>query len=169
MGHRAPGGWGQAWVMGMSPPQPGSHTLRPRSFPSPTKCLRCASLMVGLGRQGLGCDGETPTLPAHPLPCPATALGWREWQRPWPGGSQAVSLSPGPWYLLLSISLCSVSLISLDGELVTVQGPPRPEGGWGWAAPPSLTPPAVSHFPHSLRLLLSLNLCPTGPTLPRAP
>lgn len=42
------------------PPQPGSHALRPRTFPSPTKCLRCTSLMLGLGRQGLGCDGETP-------------------------------------------------------------------------------------------------------------
>lgn len=41
------------------PPQPGSHVLRPRSFSSPTKCLRCTSLMLGLSRQGLGCDGET--------------------------------------------------------------------------------------------------------------
>lgn len=45
------------------PHQPGSHLLRPRSFPSPTKCLRCTSLMLGLSRQGLGCDGETPTPP----------------------------------------------------------------------------------------------------------
>ncbi|XP_036783748.2 serine/threonine-protein kinase MRCK gamma isoform X3 [Manis pentadactyla] len=38
------------------PAKPGSHMLRPRSFLSPTKCLRCTSLMLGLGRQGLGCD-----------------------------------------------------------------------------------------------------------------
>ncbi|XP_054999226.1 serine/threonine-protein kinase MRCK gamma isoform X2 [Sorex araneus] len=38
------------------PAKPGSHTLRARSFPAPTKCLRCTSLMLGLARQGLGCD-----------------------------------------------------------------------------------------------------------------
>lgn len=48
------------------PPQPGSHMLRLWSFPSPTKCLHCTSLMLGLGRQGLGCDGEPRTLPAPP-------------------------------------------------------------------------------------------------------
>ncbi|KAF5923873.1 hypothetical protein HPG69_011920 [Diceros bicornis minor] len=67
-------------VMGMSPPQPGSHTLRPRSFPSPTKCLRCTSLMLGLGRQGLGCDAcgyfchSTCAPQAPPCPVPPELL-----------------------------------------------------------------------------------------------
>uniref|UniRef100_A0A8C0R1G5 non-specific serine/threonine protein kinase n=1 Tax=Canis lupus dingo TaxID=286419 RepID=A0A8C0R1G5_CANLU len=85
VGHRAPGGRGQAWVMRVLPPQPGSHALRPRSFPSPTKCLLCTSLMLGLGRQGLGCDAcgyfcHSACVPQAP-PCPVppdhlrTALG----------------------------------------------------------------------------------------------
>ncbi|XP_021120285.1 serine/threonine-protein kinase MRCK gamma isoform X3 [Heterocephalus glaber] len=67
------------------PAKPGSHTLRPRSFPSPTKCLCCTSLMLGLGRQGLGCDAcgffcHSTCAPQAPL-CPVppdllhTALG----------------------------------------------------------------------------------------------
>ncbi|XP_029812605.1 serine/threonine-protein kinase MRCK gamma isoform X2 [Suricata suricatta] len=67
------------------PAKPGSHSLRPRSFPSPTKCLRCTSLMLGLGRQGLGCDVcgyfcHSACAPQAP-PCPVppdhlrTALG----------------------------------------------------------------------------------------------
>nr|XP_023510146.1 serine/threonine-protein kinase MRCK gamma isoform X9 [Equus caballus] len=62
------------------PAKPGSHTLRPRSFPSPTKCLRCASLMVGLGRQGLGCDAcgyfchSTCAPQAPPCPVPPDLL-----------------------------------------------------------------------------------------------
>ncbi|XP_058161206.1 serine/threonine-protein kinase MRCK gamma isoform X1 [Dasypus novemcinctus] len=65
--------------------QPGSHTLHPRSFPSLTKCLRCTSLMLGLGRQGLGCNAcgyfcHSACAPQAP-PCPVppdllhTALG----------------------------------------------------------------------------------------------
>ncbi|XP_076971920.1 serine/threonine-protein kinase MRCK gamma isoform X2 [Tamandua tetradactyla] len=67
------------------PAKPGSHTLRPRSFPSLTKCLRCTSLMLGLSRQGLGCDAcgyfcHSACAPQAP-PCPVppdlrrTALG----------------------------------------------------------------------------------------------
>ncbi|KAL2805831.1 serine/threonine-protein kinase MRCK gamma [Daubentonia madagascariensis] len=65
--------------------KPGSHMLRPRSFPSPTKCLRCTSMMLGLGRQGLGCDvcgyfcHSTCAPQAPPCPVPPdllhTALG----------------------------------------------------------------------------------------------
>uniref|UniRef100_A0A5F4W257 non-specific serine/threonine protein kinase n=1 Tax=Callithrix jacchus TaxID=9483 RepID=A0A5F4W257_CALJA len=67
------------------PAKPGSHTLRSRSFPSPTKCLHCTSLMLGLGRQGLGCDAcgyfchATCAPQAPPCPVPPdllrTALG----------------------------------------------------------------------------------------------
>nr|ACH92555.1 CDC42 binding protein kinase gamma (predicted) [Otolemur garnettii] len=67
------------------PAKPGSHMLRPRSFPSPTKCLCCTSLMLGLGRQGLGCDvcgyfcHSTCAAKAPPCPVPPdllhTALG----------------------------------------------------------------------------------------------
>lgn len=65
--------------------KPGLHLLRPRSFPSPTKCLRCTSLMLGLSRQGLGCDAcgyfchSTCAPQAPPCPVPpdllCTALG----------------------------------------------------------------------------------------------
>uniref|UniRef100_A0A8C9KZT6 non-specific serine/threonine protein kinase n=1 Tax=Panthera tigris altaica TaxID=74533 RepID=A0A8C9KZT6_PANTA len=80
VGCRALGGRGQAWVTSVSPcPQPGSHSLRPRSFPSPTKCLRCTSLMLGLGRQGLGCDAcgyfcHSACAPQAP-PCPVWVPG----------------------------------------------------------------------------------------------
>ncbi|XP_054947587.1 serine/threonine-protein kinase MRCK gamma isoform X2 [Physeter macrocephalus] len=67
------------------PAKPGTHPLRPRSFPSPTKCLRCTSLMLGLSRQGLGCDAcgyfchSTCAPQAPPCPVPPdllhTALG----------------------------------------------------------------------------------------------
>ncbi|XP_046301269.1 serine/threonine-protein kinase MRCK gamma isoform X3 [Marmota monax] len=67
------------------PAKPGSHALRLRNFLSPTKCLRCTSLMLGLGRQGLACDAcgyfchSTCAPQAPPCPVPPellrTALG----------------------------------------------------------------------------------------------
>ena len=62
--------------------------LRPRSFPSPTKCLRCTSLMLGLGRQGLGCDGETP--------CPTCAPTSQAPAQPLGGGNKSTLLPTHP-------------------------------------------------------------------------
>ncbi|XP_040266520.1 serine/threonine-protein kinase MRCK gamma [Bufo bufo] len=36
--------------------KPKTHTFKVKSFTSPTKCLRCTSVMVGLVRQGLCCE-----------------------------------------------------------------------------------------------------------------
>ncbi|KAM4722098.1 serine/threonine-protein kinase MRCK gamma [Rhinophrynus dorsalis] len=36
--------------------KPKSHTFKVKSFTSPTKCLRCTSVMVGLIRQGVCCE-----------------------------------------------------------------------------------------------------------------
>ncbi|XP_068115537.1 serine/threonine-protein kinase MRCK gamma isoform X2 [Hyperolius riggenbachi] len=36
--------------------KPKSHTFKVKTFTTPTKCLRCTSLMVGLARQGLSCE-----------------------------------------------------------------------------------------------------------------
>ncbi|XP_071974358.1 serine/threonine-protein kinase MRCK alpha-like [Engystomops pustulosus] len=36
--------------------KPKSHTFKVKSFTSPTKCLRCTSVMVGLVRQGVCCE-----------------------------------------------------------------------------------------------------------------
>ncbi|XP_030073811.1 serine/threonine-protein kinase MRCK gamma isoform X2 [Microcaecilia unicolor] len=36
--------------------EPKHHHFKPKTFTSPTKCLRCLSLMVGLHRQGLSCE-----------------------------------------------------------------------------------------------------------------
>nr|XP_020670749.1 serine/threonine-protein kinase MRCK gamma [Pogona vitticeps] len=38
------------------PLMPKSHAFRAHSFSSPTKCMRCTSLLVGLVRQGLVCE-----------------------------------------------------------------------------------------------------------------
>uniref|UniRef100_A0A670JVS9 non-specific serine/threonine protein kinase n=1 Tax=Podarcis muralis TaxID=64176 RepID=A0A670JVS9_PODMU len=37
-------------------PQPKSHSFKTHSFSTPTKCMRCTSLLVGLVRQGLTCE-----------------------------------------------------------------------------------------------------------------
>ncbi|XP_028916811.1 serine/threonine-protein kinase MRCK gamma isoform X1 [Ornithorhynchus anatinus] len=54
--------------------QPGVHSLRPRTFPSPNKCLYCTALMLGLSRQGLYCEacGYFCHVACAPLapPCP---------------------------------------------------------------------------------------------------
>lgn len=38
--------------------QPKAHQFSIKSFPSPTQCSHCTSLMVGLIRQGYACEGE---------------------------------------------------------------------------------------------------------------
>uniref|UniRef100_A0A670JVM5 non-specific serine/threonine protein kinase n=1 Tax=Podarcis muralis TaxID=64176 RepID=A0A670JVM5_PODMU len=47
-------------------PQPKSHSFKTHSFSTPTKCMRCTSLLVGLVRQGLTCEGEGLHLPPTP-------------------------------------------------------------------------------------------------------
>ncbi|XP_066439051.1 serine/threonine-protein kinase MRCK gamma [Eleutherodactylus coqui] len=36
--------------------KPKTHTFKVKSFTSPTKCLRCTSVMIGLARQGMCCE-----------------------------------------------------------------------------------------------------------------
>ncbi|KAM9302185.1 serine/threonine-protein kinase MRCK gamma, partial [Gastrophryne carolinensis] len=38
------------------PNKPKSHLFKVKTFTSPTKCLRCTSVMIGLARQGLCCE-----------------------------------------------------------------------------------------------------------------
>ena len=73
--------------------------------------------MLGLGRQGLGCDGETLSAPCSlASPVPATAPGCREGERP---PSCLTRRPPG----LINIShCCSVFIFSLPGELATARG-----------------------------------------------
>lgn len=153
-------------------PQPGSHLLRPRSFPSPTKCLRCTSLMLGLSRQGLGCDGETPTPPMHP---PSDTS-----HSPWVEGMKVALILTHPGCFSqprLRLPLLSFGFSFLTWRIDDSSGATMASGKLGLGTPRILVPgcphPAsticVSCFPHSLRLLLSFDLCPTSPTLPRTP
>ncbi|XP_068609872.1 serine/threonine-protein kinase MRCK beta [Brachionichthys hirsutus] len=41
---------------GLSLPKPKAHQLSIRTFSSPSQCTHCTSLMVGLARQGYGCE-----------------------------------------------------------------------------------------------------------------
>ncbi|KAJ6656916.1 hypothetical protein lerEdw1_002917 [Lerista edwardsae] len=71
---------------GLNPPlsisvNPKSHSFRSHSVSVPTKCMRCTSLLVGLVRQGLACEGED-VIDAHLSPQVPKPSGVKKgWQR----------------------------------------------------------------------------------------
>lgn len=127
--------------------------------------------MLGLGRQGLGCDGETLSAPCSPAsPVPATAPGCGE------GGAAPILLHQAPppsqhFPLLLSF----LFLFSLHGELATARGRDSLRGaGLGLPGVPAprrsparLTPPPA--FPTVCGYFCHPTCAPQAPPCPVPP
>lgn len=114
--------------MACPPLQPGAHTLRLRSFSSPTKCLRCTSLMLGLGRQGLACDGENPLLHTPTSPAGPQAPGSG------PDPPRLFLSTKGHWCFLLEFPTPQF-FFSFDGQLAVAEVPLWPQGHGGQEGP----------------------------------